>query len=275
MQKKTEASNARDMRVERGASASALPISAARRAEGMRRPMVSNDKLSAAPYHICCGACTVMERTTAVRLTLCCIFVTLCAKESGNVSLPSTLPVLVSRFEGPVDTLLPTAGTAFYAAGKLSVALFAQAVGTKAVLVSTTCLAGVGLLACAFASGYFGMLVGWCLAQFACGHVWVACFGLTAAWIDRAYQGRVLGIVFAIGSDGGGALGSFVFSQLLRAGGASWRLAFLLAGALLLGASAALALSLRRSAEAAGFAPPDLSDAPSRHTRSAHARTRE
>ena len=209
-----------------------------------------------AAYRVC-GCCIITRRRTALLVTLCLIFLELCAKEMGVITLPATLPAISLTVQGPVTTMLPAMGMVFYTIAKLSATVFTQAVGAKAVLVCVTCLAGVGLLLCAASTRYESLLVGWCLAQFACSHVWIASVGLVSAWVDGRWIGRVYGLVFSLGSEGGGVLGALIYSILLRAGGVErWRSAFALASGLLLCTSGALAAGLRRSAKDAGFAPP-------------------
>ena len=202
------------------------------------------------------------DRPAAVVLTLVLVFYTLLSKEMGNVVLPATLPLIDDAVDGPVTSLLVSTGSLFYVGGKISYTLTVQAIGAKAVLVYSTLIAGTGLLLVgSAASGFTRVLIGTCLAQFGCAHVWGAGFGLVVGWVDRVYVGRVMGILFSTGSDGGGALGSLLVSVLIRsAGDGAWRWAFAAGGMQLLLVSALVQLILHKSAVAAGFAPPLLDD---------------
>ena len=80
-----------------------------------------------------------MERLTATLVTLFVTYCTLTAKEFGNVSLPTALPVLVDVISADgVDTTLPAIGRLFYAAGKWVVTLLTPVFGAKRVLVAAT-----------------------------------------------------------------------------------------------------------------------------------------
>ena len=138
------------------------------------------------------------DRPAAVVLTLVLVFYTLLSKEMGNVVLPATLPLIDDAVDGPVTTVV-SIGSLFYVGGKISYTLTVQAIGAKAVLVYSTLIAGTGLLLVgSAASGFTRVLIGTCLAQFGCAHVWGAGFGLVVGWVDRVYVGRVMGILFSV-----------------------------------------------------------------------------
>ena len=75
--------------------------------------------------------CTLRDKRSALLITLATIYITLTSKEMANVSLPTTLPVLVTRFVGPVDTSLPAIASVFYSLGKFIVATVTQAIGAQ------------------------------------------------------------------------------------------------------------------------------------------------
>ena len=204
------------------------------------------------------------DRRSATLVTLVIIYFTLNAKEFSNVSLPSALPAIDVSVAGPVATLLPATGTVFYSSGKFIVTALTQAIGARKVLLGSTLLTGFGLLICASpGASYTLLLMGWSLAQFGTAQIWIACYGLAVLWVDRIYFGRVIAFVFAIGSDGGGAIGSFVFSSILHACGSSgWPFVFLLTGGFMLCMCVVLAACVHASAEDAGFEPPDQGDGP-------------
>lgn len=194
----------------------------------------------------------------ALALTL--VMLTLVVKETSNVTLPVALPALLLESEpsgpGLLAANVPGIGSTYYALGKLTMVLFTHSLGARFILVVACLLGGVGMLTCTIGS-FTALSVGWSCTQFAVAHIWGASVAVFGCWVEPALVGRIIGIGMAVGSDGGGALGSFVFSLLLDAHG--WRAPFYLTGVALFSVAVLIALGLFNSPVEAGLAPVELS----------------
>mmetsp|Transcript_15558 Transcript_15558/g.40211 ORF Transcript_15558/g.40211 Transcript_15558/m.40211 type:complete len:505 (-) Transcript_15558:162-1676(-) len=210
--------------------------------------------------------CFVMRRRAATVFTLMLIVLSLLVKEASNVTLPISLPALLlspSVGIGPAATKVPGIGSAYYCLGKVSMMCVTHRVGPRLVLIVSSILNCIGMVLCA--AGSYSLLVwGWSFQQFAAAHGWGVCIAVLSTWVERALVGRVIGIGMAIGSDGGGALASFIFSVLLDSDDSeAWRLPFYATAVALAALSLLLSIGLHDSPGQAGFGPMASASEPS------------
>ncbi|KAL1502945.1 hypothetical protein AB1Y20_011016 [Prymnesium parvum] len=218
----------------------------------------SSDGYTDAGFHLCgCGP-RLRDRALAAFLTLFLVWLLNVAKEASNDALPSTMPYFEAydtQAELSFYEKLPLYGDFFYAAGKGAQIVANHFAGARLTILSATTLAAVGLFGCATGpiSAAPPKTIGWGTAQLGTGMLWSSSGRIFANWVDFSGRGRLLAVVFGIGTDGGGGLTTLLYSFVAPF---SWRAPFLIGGGLFLVVAGLCAGLLRGSAREAGFRAP-------------------